>query len=193
MNAYAYVLGNPMTFKDPSGHGILQWLPVALMMSQDINKRASSLKKTVFSASDPLAEWTMYSVSGVSTLKRATGGTSEIISQSPIAAGGRTSNAAHQVGNVVSPNAPPIKKVGFNQVTEVFEYKQRMGPEHWTTEADEITAAAEYTQELGIEPNTVAPSSSSSARSSHGQAQKVVRQGTKKPSVISQAGRRRYQ
>jgi hypothetical protein len=143
---YAYVFGDPMKHKDPTGHGVLKLLPLMLMYPSG-SGRSASLGRTVFSASDELSGWTMHSAPATGTSRVS----NDVAAQSSSTV--LRTEARNTPGNGVSEMAGSAqgkiaKKVDFNPVTTIKEYKQRMGPEHWTTRADEKLATKEYLREL---------------------------------------------
>jgi len=196
LNAYAYVNGNPVKNKDPSGHGVLKLLPIALMISQtDAAKTASRLTAmSINNADDYLDGWIVHSASAASA-QRVTE------NNLPVASSSRGARASDSQ-SVVSPKKGPNKKVSFNETAERVTYEKGLKAKHWTT-MDELFNAIEET-ERGIDPvpkmslqEYTQGQNALAARAGRtldtvAQARADIRKPAKEPPVLTRAGRRRY-
>ncbi|MFU2326184.1 RHS repeat-associated core domain-containing protein [Pseudomonas sp. NFX98] len=154
VNAYGYVAGNPVMHSDPTGHfKQLAILLLGTLMQAPDPSTVGRAARNLSQIDDPLAGWTMHTTTGST---RLSAGTPSPRATTSVNVSQNIASRSVDVGNV--PKAG--KKVGFDPQTEIFEYKQRMGPEHWTTKADERRAVAEVMSEEQATTRAAGPSNS---------------------------------
>ena len=191
-NSYAYVLGDPVGYSDPSGNVAL-WTVIGMLMfsssSGSTPGRASALASTQFAADDLLAGFTM----------------------STAASGGSNKPAAvtrSALKNRAGQSPKPKKQVRFDETVQRGIYDQDPGLGWWN--ADEFARTnADYIAEGGIDgldkilyggpaplPSKELAQAGNSIRKElqlAKQSKKQPKLQAKKTSVISQANRRRMQ
>jgi RHS repeat-associated protein len=188
VNAYGYVAGDPIKYADPTGHVLkaLGLLVSVLMPVDHLANLARTGRATLQTVGDPLAGWLMHTVDGVTVVPAAI----PSARATPIANVSR--NIAAGAADVGRSAPKSVKQVAFDSVTKINEYKQRMGPEHWTSLADERRAVAEVmSQELGAGAGNVNPSSTVTQPMQVNQ--RIRQNASKKLTVRQQAMSRRFQ